>query len=106
MAPLEAMACGLVPVCSDLPVFRDYLTDGETGLTYDYQSPTPEVKLAEKLIWLIDHPEKRSALSQNAIQKAREFSIDQVAANYLRLMRESRKSNASKAQRRKHANRS
>ena len=37
VAPLEAMGVGLVPVCSDLPQYCDYLDDGENGLIFNHR---------------------------------------------------------------------
>jgi glycosyltransferase involved in cell wall biosynthesis len=36
---LEAMACGCLPICGDLPSIREWITPGENGLLVDPQDP-------------------------------------------------------------------
>lgn len=49
MAPLEAMACGTVPVVSALAVFDDYLRPGANGFAYDHRGADPAGALAAAL---------------------------------------------------------
>jgi len=49
IAPLEAMAWGCIPVVSELACFRDYLTHGVNGLTFDHRAPDRGAKLAEAM---------------------------------------------------------
>jgi len=60
MALLEAMACGSVPVFSDLPSLREWIVDGENGFLVP---PTDAVLLAQRLVDLFRSPELRSAFA-------------------------------------------
>ena len=47
---IEANACGLPVIVSDLPVFHEIVADGITGIFAEGQKPE---KLAQKIVWLI-----------------------------------------------------
>ena len=74
IAVLEAMACGKAVVLRDLPVFREFYTDGEDCLLC---SDFEEFQAA--LERLATDPELRERLGANARETAREHSIDRVA---------------------------
>lgn len=71
---IEAMACGLPVIASDLPGVRRVFRNGEEGLT------TPsgdEKKLAEKLESLLTDPETRRKMGKKARKKAEnKYSLD------------------------------
>jgi glycosyltransferase involved in cell wall biosynthesis len=50
----EGMACGSIPVVSNLEVYRQYLVDGINALFVDPDDPKD---IAEKIIYSIEHPE-------------------------------------------------
>lgn len=54
---LEAMACGIFPVCGDLESIREWIKHGENGLLVD---PTNPKALADAIVW---------ALKDNALRK-------------------------------------
>ncbi|MGH7784103.1 MAG: glycosyltransferase, partial [Candidatus Binatia bacterium] len=54
MSVLEAMACGSVPVVSDLPSLREWVRDGWNGYLVP---PTDTDCLAERIIHVFEHPE-------------------------------------------------
>lgn len=83
VAPLEAMACGVVPVVSGLACFRDFITAGENGLVFDHRVPGPAAALAEQLLAAMGDDGLRSALAARAAATAGRFSHEAVAANYL-----------------------
>jgi glycosyltransferase involved in cell wall biosynthesis len=83
VAPLEAMSTGLVPVVSDLGCFRDYITDGQTGILFDYRAPDPVEALRAALNRLIRDPHVAAEMSARATAKAQEFSYAKVADLYL-----------------------
>lgn len=83
VAPLEAMASGLVPVVSDLSCFRDFIDEGKTGYFFDHRSSDAAKNLSEALTSLIINPEKTNQMSVKASQKASKFSYEQIASIYL-----------------------
>ena len=54
MSVLEAMACGSVPVVSDLPSLREWVQDGWNGYLVPPNNPH---RLAERIIHILKHPE-------------------------------------------------
>ncbi|MGF1571605.1 MAG: glycosyltransferase family 4 protein [Sumerlaeia bacterium] len=85
VAPLEAMATGLVPVCSNLSVFRDYLEPNVSGLMFDHRVPEAPTRLAEQFEFLLNNPEEHQKMSANAIKRSQEFSIERIADAYLQV---------------------
>ena len=71
---LEAMSCGCAIVGSDTAPLREAIVDGETGLLADFFSPGA---LAQKVIRLLESPDLRSKLGQNA----RQFAITHYDLN-------------------------
>ena len=75
-AVLEAMACGLPVVASDVPGCRDAVEDGVTGLI-----AKDEVELLEKTLRLVDDAELRRRLGEAGRARVREkFSRKAAAA--------------------------
>jgi L-malate glycosyltransferase len=60
MALLEAMACGSVPIVSDLPSLREWVVDGENGFLVD---PRDVDGLAERIIRVLRKPATREAMA-------------------------------------------
>lgn len=85
LAPLEAMARGLVPVVSALSVFGEYLRDGENGVVFDHRGLGKEENLARALTALLKSPASRSRMAVEARETAGRFSPPAVAAKYLDL---------------------
>lgn len=83
VAPLEAMACGVAPIVSALACFRDFLTPGETGWSFDHRAPNPAGALAEQLLVAATDDARRTAIAACAAQTARQFSHEAVASDYL-----------------------
>jgi len=83
VAPMEAMATGLVPVVSTIPQFRDYLTDGVDGICFDHRSADRVDHLCKALRSLIADPDKAKRMGDLAAVGARRFGYDQVAEMYL-----------------------
>jgi len=69
---LEAMACGLAPIVTDIPANQAWINDGENGFLF----PTRDYKtLASKIIYLLNNEEVRenfSRRSQEIVQKKAE----------------------------------
>jgi glycosyltransferase involved in cell wall biosynthesis len=49
---IEANACGIPVIVSDLPVFHEILVEGVTGVFVEGENPG---KLAEKILWLMEN---------------------------------------------------
>jgi glycosyltransferase involved in cell wall biosynthesis len=88
VAPMEAMATGLAPVVSDIPQFRDYLTPGVNGETFDHRSSDLAANLAASLRRLIADPARAQAFGNAAARDAQRFGYEQVAAQYIADFRE------------------
>ncbi len=57
----EAMACGAVPVLSDLPYVREWIAHGRNGLVVPVRDAEA---LAEAIVWLLRHPRQRAAMAR------------------------------------------
>ena len=85
IAPLEAMARGVVPVVSDLAVFREYLEPGVNGMVFDHRTPKAAANLSAVLRDLIEDPDRRERMGAAARQTAEKFSPAAIADKYLQL---------------------
>jgi glycosyltransferase involved in cell wall biosynthesis len=78
---LEAMACGCLPVASDLESVREWITDGRNGLLAD---PTNPQKLAEAILEALNnHSLRRQAahLNQAIVAERAEYSLCMAQAD-------------------------
>jgi glycosyltransferase involved in cell wall biosynthesis len=85
IAPLEAMARGVVPVVSDLAVFRDYLEPGVNGMVFDHRNGKGPANLARVLDELVADADKRRRLGAAARTTVERFSPAAIADKYLQL---------------------
>ncbi|MCE0484152.1 MAG: glycosyltransferase family 4 protein [Methylacidiphilales bacterium] len=83
LAPLEAMAEGAPPLVSALACFGDFVENKKTGFIFDHRTERPEETLKEKLIELISHTDLLAATGKRAYDRARDFSLDRIAGEYL-----------------------
>jgi len=81
---LEAMACGLPVLVSRLAGVSEYIADGVDGILL--QEPQDPVALAGSLSLLLQEPELRRSLGENAAGKAQQFSWDLQADAIHRLL--------------------
>ena len=88
LAPLEAMACGAVPIVSDLACFRDFITTGLNGLVFNHRDADAASLLASEMIQLATHPERRRSLSQAALGVRQSHHPTAIAAEFLRCFEE------------------
>ncbi len=82
LSPLEAMACGLVPVTTNIPAVRTYVRDGENGLLVEPDDPAA---LSNALESLVDDPVRWRALRQGALETASGYSWAELAHRFERL---------------------
>ncbi len=85
IAPLEAMARGVVPVVSNLLVFREYLEPGVNGIVFDHRSGEAVENLAAALRDLVEDADKRCRMGPAARLTAERFSPSAIADKYLQL---------------------
>ncbi|MEA5566129.1 glycosyltransferase family 4 protein [Anabaena sp. UHCC 0399] len=83
IAPLEAMATGLVPIVSNLNCFQDYIKNEETGVFFEHRSPDAAQNLATAMASVIMNSKTRYQISIKTSQKASEFSYQRIARLYL-----------------------
>jgi len=74
---LEAMAAGAPIVASDIPGYRDVVTNGVEGLLVERQKPEA---IADALVRLLANTELRASMRRAGQQKAQRFDWPRVAA--------------------------
>jgi glycosyltransferase involved in cell wall biosynthesis/acetyltransferase-like isoleucine patch superfamily enzyme len=83
VAPLEAMATGLMPIVSNLTCFRDLMTHDVNGLVFDHRGPLAVERLARALRQAASDPQKTAAMGRRAAEHAAQFSCSRIAETYL-----------------------
>jgi UDP-glucose:(heptosyl)LPS alpha-1,3-glucosyltransferase len=81
---LEAMACGLPVLVSSMAGISECIADGVDGILL--QEPEDPRELAGSLSLLLQQPELRRSLGENAARKAQQFSWDRQADAIHRLL--------------------
>jgi len=86
---LEAMACGKPVIGSKVSGIPEVIEEGRTG----FLIPPGDVEaLAERLLWLLTHPEEAGAMGRRAREFARGFfSKDSYVKNYASMFKEAQK---------------
>lgn len=82
---IEAMECGVPVVSYDCPCGpKDIITDGTDGFLVPYGN---EEFLAEKICYLIEHPQERLKMGMAAQAKAEKYSEAKIAAQWMSLFK-------------------
>lgn len=84
VSPLEAMAVGRAVIVSDLDCFKDFVINGETGFIFNHHSEDAIKQLKNLIEEMILHPELRKAVGKTASEKAKQFSVENIADQYLK----------------------
>jgi glycosyltransferase involved in cell wall biosynthesis len=88
VAPLEAMACGAVPIVSELACFRDYIIPGVNGLVFNHRVADPAAVLAQEILTLAHAPELRAAMAESALAVRESHHPSSIAIEFLRCFEE------------------
>ncbi len=81
---IEGMACGLVPVASDIPGPRDVLNGKDAGILV----PVGDVGAAvDAVTYLLEHPRERQQMRQRAHTLAQGYSYEAIADGRVALYR-------------------
>jgi N-acetyl-alpha-D-glucosaminyl L-malate synthase BshA len=82
LAALEAMACGVPVIASDVGGLPEVVVQGESG----FLAPVGDVTtMTERAIEMLQDPARHAALRHGAVMRAHEFSADKVVPLYERL---------------------
>jgi glycosyltransferase involved in cell wall biosynthesis len=85
LALVEAMACGLPVVSTEVGVAADAIGDGIAGRLVPAKAPE---QFRQALEWMIDRPERWAAMGQAGRQRvAVRYGMDAVADRYVALLR-------------------
>lgn len=71
----EAIACGCVPVCTDIGANRDFSINLQTALVVPVNRPD---MMAEEALTLVRQPILRNKLREYGLEKIKEFSYEKV----------------------------
>ncbi|MBE9009092.1 glycosyltransferase family 4 protein [Pseudanabaenaceae cyanobacterium LEGE 13415] len=83
VAPLEAMATGLVPIVSNLDCFKDFIEDQTTGFFFDHRTSEATENLAAVFKRSLSNWEQTRSMGTKARQQAEQFSYRNIAKRYL-----------------------
>jgi glycosyltransferase involved in cell wall biosynthesis len=83
VAPLEAMAHGSAVLTSDLDCFHDFISDHETGFSFNHRAANPVQALQEKMANVIVDPTLLSRVAEAGYRKSTEYSLVRVADQFL-----------------------
>jgi glycosyltransferase involved in cell wall biosynthesis len=86
---IEAMSCGLPVIAFDCPNEpRDIITDGEDGFLIPMGN---NAMFAERIIYLMEHPEERLRMGRNALKKSQKYPMEHIVEQWKQLYREVKK---------------
>ena len=82
VSALEAMACGLPVICSEIRGNVDIIKDGDNGYLFQ---PNAVDALADNLILLMDDEERRKIMGKKNMEIVKNFSIEAVTEELKRI---------------------
>ena len=86
MVIVEAMRCGVPAVSFACPCGpSDIITHKKDGFLVENGNVE---QLAERICYLIEHPDERKEMGRNAIEKAKNYSLDEIGKRWINLFNE------------------
>lgn len=82
VSALEAMACGLPIICSEIRGNVDIIREGDNGFLFQ---PSDVETLARKLEYLLDDAEKRKIMGLKNKENVKDFSLESVTEELIRI---------------------
>lgn len=83
LAPLEAMACGAIPIVSSLPCFQDFIVPNVNGLVFNHRATDASSQLADRILELAGNCEQRTTMSQAAMAVCQSHNPVTIATEFL-----------------------
>lgn len=84
MTLIEAAACGVPAVSTDVGAVRDIVLDGETGFVVPVDE---EALLAERILYLFQHPDERKRMGERARQHVEtHFDLQKMVERYAQVL--------------------
>jgi glycosyltransferase involved in cell wall biosynthesis len=83
LAPLEAMAFGAVPIVSDLACFRDFITPGVNGLTFNHRAADSASRLAHEILTIAGDSHRRAEMGEAALAVRQSHHPTTIARQFL-----------------------
>ncbi|HWI55370.1 MAG TPA: glycosyltransferase family 4 protein [Desulfobacteria bacterium] len=77
---VEAYSHGLPVIASNRGGIGEYVDEAKTGLVFD---PDLQGSLREKIMWFIENQDRISSMSEDCLQKAREFSKEKIVQEFI-----------------------
>lgn len=88
VAPAEAMACGTVPIVSDLDCFKGHIKHGKSGFIFNHRAKDPATELTGLLKELFENDSLYERVASNAARDAESFRPNNIASLYLEIFSE------------------
>lgn len=82
LTPIEAFSVGKTVVATAVDGTVEIVEDGKSGRLIEPKKPE---QIAENVIWMIEHPEEKKSMEQEAKKRyEQEFSIERLAKEYIK----------------------
>jgi glycosyltransferase involved in cell wall biosynthesis len=75
LVTLEAMASGVIPVAAKMGGATEIIEEGTSGL---FAQPLDGADMAQKVEWLLDHPNVRQTMGEQAYRRAQEYRWESI----------------------------